>query len=107
MVVISLFGKSSRTAGAFMVGSSVRSESAVLRLTLYDPQRNQSREVPLRFVDMDGQPHVLYPTSSRPECVSQVADSVLVRWSVGDRQCIGTPREATDPAALRDGVLPT
>ena len=89
-----------------MVGSSVRSESAVLRLTLYDPQRNQSREVPLRFVEMDGQPHVLYPTRSRPEWVSQVAESALVRWSVGDRQCIGTAREVTDPAVLKSEVLP-
>jgi SAM-dependent methyltransferase len=106
MVVISLFGKSSRTAGAFMVGSNLRSESAVLRLTLFDVQRGQSSEIPLRFIEMDGQAHVLYPARSRPEWVSQVAESALVRWSVGDRQCIGTAHEVTDPAVLQTEVLP-
>ena len=89
-----------------MVGSNLRSESAVLRLTLFDVQRSQSKEIPLRFIEMDGQAHVLYPARSRPEWVSQVAESVLVRWSVGDRQFIGTAREVTDPAVLRTEVLP-
>src|SRR2546421_382505 len=106
MVVISLFGKFSSSREAFMVGSRLRSESAVLRLTLYDVRRNRSKEIPLRFVEMDGQAHVLFPTRSRPEWVSQVAESALVRWSVGDRQFIGTAREVTDPAVLQAEVLP-
>ncbi len=90
-----------------MVGSSPRSESAVLHLTLYDVRRNQAKEIPLRFIELKGQPHVLYSIESPPEWVSQVTESALVRWSVDNRPFIGTASAVKDLIELRTEVLPT
>src|ERR1700756_1276411 len=50
--------------GVFMDRSTHRSESAVLRLALYDVEHSQARDVPLRFVELHGHPHVLYSARS-------------------------------------------
>jgi SAM-dependent methyltransferase len=90
-----------------MVASLARPESAVLRLTLYDVERNQAKEVPLRFVELHGRPHVLYPIEPRPDWVTQATQADVVRWSVGRREFIGTASEVTDRSELRNEVLPT
>ena len=89
-----------------MVGTSLRSEGAVLRLTLYDVRHNESREIRLRFIEWKGQPHILYPTQSQPDWVSQVGGSAVVRWSVRDKQFIGTARQLEDPVEVRTEILP-
>src|SRR5712692_751781 len=89
-----------------MNGSSHRSESAVLRLTLYDVEHSQSSDVPLRFVEVHGHPHILYSARSPPGWVSQATESAIVHWSVRQRQFVGTARPVTDPAELRTAVLP-
>ena len=89
-----------------MGGSGLRLESAVLRLTLYNVRRKQAKEIPHRFLELHGQPHVLYSIESPPDWVSQVTESALVRWSVGDRQFIGTASAVRDPTELRTEVLP-
>ena len=89
------------------MGSSLRSESSVLRLTLYDVRRNESKEIPLRFIERNGQPHILYSTDPPPEWVAQVSESALVRWSVGDQTFIGTASQVRDRTVLQAEVLPT
>jgi ubiquinone/menaquinone biosynthesis C-methylase UbiE len=89
------------------LGSNLRSESSVLRLALYDVRRNESKEIPLRFIERNGLPHILYSTNPPPEWVAQVSESALVRWSVGDQTFIGTASQVRDPAVLQAEVLPT
>ena len=81
------------------------SESDVLRLTLYDVDRNQAKEVPLRFVEVGGHPRVLYPRNAPPDWVSQATGSTFVRWAVGDREFIGAA-SATDLGELQIQVMP-
>ena len=86
--------------------SNPRSESAVLRLTLFDVERSQARDVPLRFAEVNGRPHVLYSAESPPEWVSQATESALVHWSVGHRRYVGTARAVKDPAEMHTRVRP-
>lgn len=82
------------------------SEGAILRLTLYNVRRNEAKEIPLRFIQLRGQPHVLYPAKAPPEWVSQATESPFVRWSVGYHQFIGTASAVSDSAELQREVLP-
>jgi SAM-dependent methyltransferase len=82
------------------------SESTILRLTLYDVLRNQSKEIPLRFIELHGRPHVLYPAEAPPDWVRQATESPFVRWSVDGRQFIGTASSIKDPTSIRAEVLP-
>jgi SAM-dependent methyltransferase len=81
-------------------------EMGVLRLTLYDVRRNQARELSLRFIEVRGHPHVLYPATAPPEWVSVVRDSAVVRWTIGHHRFIGSASPVDDPTTLRDDILP-
>jgi SAM-dependent methyltransferase len=88
------------------VADRVQSEMGVLRLTLYDVRRNQAREIPLRFLEVQGHPHILYRAMAPPEWVSTVQDSTVVRWTIGHRQFIGAATSVDDPTTLREEILP-
>ena len=92
-----------------MVQSAQRSLPAgaeILRLALYDLNRTIAREVPLRFVELRGQPHVLYRAATPPEWVSQATGSSLVHWTIGPKEFIGTARAVTDAETLQREILP-
>jgi SAM-dependent methyltransferase len=78
----------------------------VLRLTLYDVRRNQAREVPLRFIEFGGHPHVLFSATAPPDWVSAVQDSAVVRWMIGHQQFLGAASLVDDPTTLRSKLVP-
>ena len=100
------FWEIDRPIVALMNESSLRSESAFLRLTLYDVEHSQARDVPLRFVEVHGHPHVLYSAESPPDWVSQATESAIVHWCVGHRQFVGTASAVKDPVSFDTAVLP-
>ena len=100
-----VFGKSLSTLSS-APNPSQASDGEILHLTLYDVGRNQAKEIPLRFVEIGGRPHILYAAKTPPEWVSTARESAFVRWSVGTRQCIGTVNPITDFRELYREVLP-
>jgi len=79
--------------------------ASILHLAPFDFGSNGPLEVPLRFVELDGRPHVLYSAANPPEWISW-ATSALVRWRIGDETFVGNGSPVDDPAILENEIFP-
>src|SRR5437016_2950527 len=79
--------------------------ASILHLAPFDFGSNGSLEVPLRFVELSGRPHVLYSAANPPEWISW-ATRALVRWRIGDETFVGNGSPVDDPATLENEILP-
>jgi len=71
----------------------------------FRPGSDEAMEVPLRFVDLEGRPHILYSAANPPVWVSW-ATTDLVRWRIGERAFVGNARCVDDRARLQSDILP-
>lgn len=81
-------------------------ESTILLLDHYDTERSQMEEIPLRFIEIQGHPHVLYPANAPPLWVGLATESHFVRWRVGSHRFIGTAVRVRDSSRLQGEILP-
>ena len=100
-----LFGKSMLVRD-LMAFRGHTPEPTILRLVLYDTRRSQTNEIPLRFINLYGRPHVLYPASPSPEWVALATESGFVRWRIGSQEFTGTGAQVSDPVRIQREVLP-
>ena len=87
-----------------MQKSGSQQESSILRLAPFESGSIESHEVPLRFVEHRGQPHVLYSAARPPEWISW-ATNAFVRWRIGTETFVGNASPIDDQAALQE-ILP-
>src|SRR2546429_2233713 len=80
-------------------------ESSILRLAPFEFGSFESHEVPLRFVEHRGRPHVLYSAANPPEWISW-ATNALVRWRIGNETFAGKATPVDDPATLENEIFP-
>jgi len=66
---------------------------------------DEAVEVPLRFVDLDGRPHILYSAANPPLWVSWAVTD-LIRWRIGERAFVGNARRVDDRARLQSDIVP-
>src|SRR3989475_2197134 len=90
--------------GVLMQKPGSQVESSILRLAPFEFGSTESHEVPLRFVEHRGQPHVLYSGARPPEWISW-ATNALVRWRIGTKTFVGNASPIDDQAALQE-ILP-
>src|SRR5437879_8924154 len=79
--------------------------SSILHLAPFDFGSNGSLEVPLRFVELSGRPHVLYSAANPPEGISW-ATNALVRWRIGNETFAGKANAVDDPATPENEIVP-
>lgn len=80
-------------------------QSPILHMAPFKPALEDAMEVPLRFVDLEGRPHILYSAANPPLWVSW-ATTDLVRWRIGERAFVGKARLIDDSARLQGEILP-
>ncbi len=74
---------------------------SVLILLVDDPAEGGIREVPLRFVSMDGRFHVLAAADPMPRWYAALRTASRARWRVGGATLEGRVSELADPAPVR------
>src|SRR3989441_179951 len=79
--------------------------ASILHLAPFDFGSNGSLEVPLRFVELSGRPHVLYSAANPPEWISW-ATNALVRWRIRNETFVGNAGHVDDPATLENEIFP-
>ncbi len=79
----------------------------ILELIIFDPRRGESKEVPLRFVELHGQPHVLFPARTPPDWVSLATRTSLAWWRIEGRVRFGTARLVENPVELTTEIIPS
>ena len=82
-----------------------RDEASILRLAPLEVGSNRSSEVPLRFVELRGRPHVLYRAANPPAWIAW-ATNTLVRWQIGNETFVGNATLVNDRATLEGEILP-
>ena len=80
-------------------------EASILRLAPFEFGPNGSSEVPFRFVELRGRPHVLYSAANPPAWISW-ATNALVRWQIGNETFVGNATPVNDRATLAAEILP-
>src|SRR5712691_3751978 len=88
-----------------MTGNSRAGDGAILHLTVLDAL-GEPVEVPLRFLELQGRPHVVYSTGTEPKWVSVALNAPFVRWRIGHDAFIGAANLVGDPTRVQTEVLP-
>ena len=78
---------------------------SILRIAPFRPGSDEAMEVPLRFVDVGGRPHILYSAADPPVWISW-ATTDLVTWRIGEKAFVGKARPVDDPGRLQIDILP-
>src|SRR2546425_6194664 len=78
---------------------------SILRMAPFRPALEEAMEVPLRFVDVGGRPHILYSAANPPLWVSW-ATTDLVSWRIGEKAFVGKARLVDDSRRLQSDILP-
>src|SRR3989442_4088092 len=79
--------------------------ASILHLAPFDFGSNGSLEVPLRFVELSGRPHVLYSAANPPHWISW-ATNALVRCRIRNETFVGNAGHFDDPATLENKNFP-
>src|SRR5713226_5858064 len=82
-----------------------RGKGSVLHLAPFMLGLNEAVEVSLRFVELRGRPHILYPAATPPGWISW-ATTALVRWRIGNKAFVGNASPVDDGATLHGEILP-
>src|SRR5438046_1382188 len=72
---------------------------SILRMAPFRPGSDEAMEVPLRFVDVGGRPHILYSAADPPAWVSW-ATTDLVTWRIGEKGVVASARPGDGRASL-------
>ena len=80
-------------------------ESDVLHLMVLDGLDGRTSDVQLRFTELHGRPHVLFPMDSEPRWVSATRAASLVRWRIGSHDFVGAARVVEHGTDLQTEVL--
>src|SRR6266540_3937893 len=78
----------------------------ILELIMLDSRRGEPKEVPLRYVEVHGRPHVLFPARTPPEWVSLATSSSLAWWRIEGRVRFGSARLVETTADLSTEIIP-
>ena len=100
-----LFGKSGQAGGHSMNLQTSRQGGPILRMAPFGQSSDEATEVPLRYLDLDGRPHILYSAANPPLWISWAVTD-LVRWRIGERAFVGNARPVDDRAKLESDILP-
>src|SRR6266571_3943992 len=78
----------------------------ILELVMFDSRSGEPKEVPLRYVEVHGQPHVLFPARTPPGWVSLATSSSLAWWRIEGRMRFGSARLVESTADLSTEIIP-
>ncbi len=73
---------------------------------MFDSRSGEPKEVPLRYVEVHGQPHVLFPARTPPGWVSLATSSSLAWWRIEGRMRFGSARLVESTADLSTEIIP-
>jgi len=82
-----------------------QNEASILRLAPFTSGLDRSSDVPLRFVELHGRPHVLYSAANLPAWISWATEA-LVRWQIGNETFVGNATAVNDRETLEGEILP-
>ncbi len=84
-----------------MAGQMAAGAESVLTLFLRNPEDGQTREIPLRFLPMDGRIVVLAPAHPLPQWFAALRASPHARWQIGADTFEGIATEIRDTGSVR------
>jgi len=82
-----------------------QNEAPILRLAPFGSGLDGSSDVPLRFVEFHGRPHILYSEANPPAWISWASEA-LVRWQIGNETFVGNATAVKDRQTLEGEILP-
>ena len=80
-------------------------EGGILHLTPVSLSSSETVEIPLRFIEIQGRPHILYAAEAPPAWISW-ATAARVRWRIGNQAFVGNASPVDDRSTLQQVVLP-
>src|SRR5206468_8023779 len=67
-------------------------EGGILHLAPVSLGSSETAEIPLRFIEIQGRPHILYAAEAPPAWISW-ATAARVRWRIGNQVFVGNARD--------------
>ena len=89
-----------------MIGSKQRARNDVLDLIVFDKWDGQTIEVTLRFVDLDGRPHVLFVRNPEPKWVATARSAPFLEWRIEGETFRGIAKFIDSSSRLETEILP-